>query len=169
MNISIIAAMDKNGLIGKNGVLPWHLPKDLEYFKKVTTGHIVIMGRKTYESLGKPLQKRRNIVLTNNKSFKADGVEIVYSVEEALSKIYKKDEEVFIIGGKKIYEQFISVSNKLYITKIEYEFKGDTYFPYIDYNDWELVSIKRGILDELNPYKYYYYIYKRRKWSDNNG
>lgn len=160
MGISIIVAMDKNRLIGKNGVLPWYLPNDLAYFRKVTMGHTIVMGRKTYESIGKPLDGRKNIVLTTNRRFKANGVEVAYSIKEVLSKV-NKDEEVFIIGGGEIYKQFLSFADKLYITKIEHEFKGDTYFPNINYNDWKIVSIKKGVVDELNPYNYYYCVYVR--------
>lgn len=162
MGISIIVAMDKKRLIGRNGDLPWHLPNDLEYFRNVTMGHMIVMGRKTFEAIGKPLDGRKNVVLTREVNYKAEGIEVVHSIKEVLSKV-DNNQEIFIIGGGEIYKQFLPYADKLYITKIDYEFEGDTYFPNVNSNEWEKVSIKKGITDELNPYNYYFNIYKRKK------
>ena len=130
MIISIIAAVSDNNVIGKNNKLPWHLPEDLKRFKEVTSGHTVIMGRKTYESIGRPLPNRVNIVITRNKDFKPKGVKVVHSIEEALSLASEAGEtETFIIGGAEIYKQALPLANKIYLTRINKNYKGDAYFP----------------------------------------
>ncbi|MDW7675201.1 MAG: dihydrofolate reductase [Bacillota bacterium] len=143
MTISIIVAMDKNSLIGKGNELPWNIPEDLAYFKEITTGHKVIMGRKTFESIGKPLPNRTNIVITRDTDFKPAGCQVVNSVEEVMDLI-KKDEEAFIIGGAQVYKRFLPLTNKLYITKIAGEYTGETYFPPFNCDEWECISEKAG-------------------------
>lgn len=133
--LSIIVAMSSNRAIGINNTLPWHLSEDLKHFKTLTTGHTIIMGRKTYESIGKPLPNRRNIVVTRNLNTFYDGVEIVHSLEDAFS-ISSNDEEVFIIGGSNIYEQSLNLVKHLYITEIKKAFEGDAFFPKIDKSLW---------------------------------
>ena len=133
--LSIIAAMSSNRAIGINNTLPWHLTEDLKHFKSLTTGHTIIMGRKTYESIGKPLPNRRNIVVSRNLNTFYDGVEIVHSLEDAFS-ISSNDEEVFIIGGSNIYEQSLNLVEYLYITEIAKAFEGDAFFPEIDKSLW---------------------------------
>ncbi len=133
--LSIIVAMSSNLAIGVNNTLPWHLSEDLKHFKSLTTGHTIIMGRKTYESIGRPLPNRRNIVVSRNLNTFYDGVEIVNSLEDALS-ISSNDEEVFIIGGSNIYEQSLSFVEYLYITEIAKAFEGDAFFPEIDKSLW---------------------------------
>lgn len=146
MKIIMIAAMARNGVIGKNGKMLWHLPGDLKRFKKLTTGHIVIMGRKTYESIGKPLPNRTNIIVTGKVDYKASQVVIVHSFEEAISRARQISEchsplkHIFIIGGAKIYEQALSVADEIYLTSIEQSFEGDTYFPEIDKAIWKLTE-----------------------------
>lgn len=140
MSLSIIAALDKNSLIGSKGTLPWHLPEDLAWFKEQTLGKVVVMGRKTWLSLGKSLPGRRNIVLTNNKDFCAEGAELVHSVEEILA--VAKHNEVFIIGGAEVFKQFLPLSDKLYLSFIDAAFAGDTYFPPYDIEEWALTSQK---------------------------
>ena len=135
--ISIIAAVSKNGMIGVDNKLPWDLPKDLKRFKELTTGNVVIMGRKTYESIGKPLPNRINIVITRNKDFSVPGVLTAKSLQNALLKA-GGEKEIFIIGGGEIYSQAISYSNKRYITEVDMEVEGDTTFPDIDKNRWSL-------------------------------
>lgn len=161
--ISMIFAMDQNRLIGKNNDLPWHIPDDMAYFKRTTEGHSVLMGRKTYESFGsKPLPRRQNIIMTQNRQFTADGCAVIHTVEEALKLISEtKDEEFFIIGGSEIYKLFMPHADRLYITHIEAAFEGDAYFP--DYNEAEWKEIRRvkGVKDEKNPYDYYYTVYER--------
>jgi dihydrofolate reductase len=162
--ISIITAYDQNRLIGNDSSLPWHIPADLKYFKQLTEGRIVVMGRKTFESLGKPLPNRINIVLTNNKeSFYSRGCLVFDSLYALLNFIdIFSDEEVFIIGGSSIYSQFLPYVNRLYVTKIEHEFEGNTYFPDFNEDDWKMISSTKGIKDENNPYDYYFNIYERK-------
>lgn len=157
--ISLILAMDKNNLIGNKGKLPWHIPEDLAYFKKITTGHTVIMGRKTFESIGKILPERENIVITRKKDFNADGCIVVHSVEEVLNLI--NDKEAFVIGGGEVYELFLPYVERLYITKIEAEFEGDTYFKKFNKKEWKLISKTRGRKNKNIPFKYSFLVYER--------
>jgi dihydrofolate reductase len=163
MNLSIIVAMDKNNLIGNNNKMPWYLPSDLNYFKLKTLNHPVVMGRKTFESIGRPLPDRRNIILTRNKTYAQQGCEVIHSKEELLNQFKDSSEEVFICGGAEIYKQFLPYSNKLYITRIEEEFEGDTYFPSINLELWEKVSSQQGVKDKQNPYDYSFNLYKRKR------
>lgn len=160
--IAFIVAMDKNRVIGKDNKLPWHLPEDLKFFKRVTIGNKVIMGRKTFESIGKPLPQRENIILTRNKNFTADGCTIVTSVEEIKNYESQTNEELFIIGGAEIFNQTFSITNRLYITFIDEEFDGDTFFPGFNKNEWNLISKEKGIRDEKNPHDYYFLVYDRK-------
>ncbi|MCP8968962.1 dihydrofolate reductase [Ectobacillus ponti] len=155
--ISMIAAMDENNLIGRNNALPWHLPADLAHFKRVTTGHTIVMGRNTFASIGRPLPNRRNMVLTRDPAFQAEGCEVIHSLQDI-----PQEEEVFIIGGAKVYEQAISFADRLYITRIHETFSGDTYFPAIDSAEWELVSCEAGQTDERNVYAHDFLLYKRK-------
>ena len=136
--ISIIAAVSKNGVIGVDNKLPWDLPEDLKRFKELTTGNVVIMGRKTYESIGKPLPNRINIVITRNKDFFVPGVITTNSLESALLKA-GGDKHIFIIGGGEIYKQSIGFADKLYITEVDMEVEGDTKFPTIS-NEWSVTE-----------------------------
>lgn len=158
MTISIITAMDKNRVIGKNNSLPWYLPDDLNFFKKMTLNSSVVMGRKCFESIGKPLPNRKNIVLSRN-SFKHKNIESYSSVEEIIEK-YKN---FYVIGGSQIYNAFLPYADKLIITKIEYEFEGDTFFPEINWNEWALESSVEGKIDEKNKYKHSFNIYRRKQ------
>lgn len=146
---SIIVAFDKNRLIGKNNKMPWHFPEDLKYFKEITLNKKVVMGNNTFQSilqyLDKPLPNRHNIVITRKHHY--DFVECFSSIDLFLKKYLNSKEEIFIIGGKMIYEQFIQIVDRLYITHINKEYEGDTYFPNISYQDFELVSEKK--IDEL--------------------
>lgn len=162
MSLSIIAAVDQNQLIGSQGKIPWKLPADLQYFKKRTMGSPIIMGRKTFESIGSALPGRRNIILTRNKDFTAKKCEIIHSKNKILDNFLEKEEESFIIGGAEIYKQFLAYSDKLYLTVIEHEFSGDTYFPEIDWENWDKISEKKGTTDSKNPYPYSYHIYQRK-------
>ncbi|MGM9925125.1 MAG: dihydrofolate reductase [Bacillus sp. (in: firmicutes)] len=160
MIVSIIVAMDENRVIGKDNSMPWRLPRELQYVKKTTMGHPLIMGRKNYESIGRPLPGRRNIILTRDTEFEAQGCEIVHSPEEAL-RICAGEEEIFIFGGEQIYKIFLERTDKLYITKIHHAFEGDTFFPEINESEWKEVSVEQGITDEKNPYIYYFHVYER--------
>jgi dihydrofolate reductase len=160
MSISYIVAMDIQQAIGLGNDLPWRLPADLAYFKKTTMDHTILMGRKTYESIGKPLPNRTNVILTQNKNYHAEGCLIVHSVEEAVEQF--KNEEVFVIGGAEVFQLFMPSVDRLYITLIEHEFKADTYFPEFDIDDWVLVSSEDGIKDAKNPYDYSFLVYTKR-------
>ncbi|KPB06577.1 dihydrofolate reductase [Bacillus sp. CHD6a] len=162
--ISIIVATDKNNLIGKDNDLPWRIPADLAYFKQVTLGNTIVMGRKTYESIGKPLPNRRNIVLSR-QDYHADGCETLHSLEEVVS-MDEEGKELFIIGGAHIFKEALPFADFLYLTFIDEEFEGDTYFPEVKENDWELISSEKGIKDEKNPYDYYFKKFKRTSTLD---
>ncbi len=159
--LSIIAAMDKNYGIGYGGKLPWRLPADLKRFKDLTRGHAVLMGRKTYESIGRPLPERRNIVITRDKNFSAPGCEIAASLAEAIA--LAGDGEAFVIGGGEIYSQAMPFSGRLYITEVEGDFQTDTFFPKIDLGVWEEESRESHEPDEKNPHKYGFVVYGRKK------
>ena len=159
--ISLLVAMDKNRLIGKDNDLPWRLPADLAYFKRVTMGHPIVMGRKTYESIGRPLPGRENIIITRNTDFVAPGCKIIYTIEDIL-KLEAEDKEVFVIGGSEIFNEILSSANKLYITLIEDCFEGDTYFPEVRTEEWQLISEEKGIKDDKNPYDYYFQVFERK-------
>lgn len=158
MIISIITAMDKNRVIGKDNALPWKLPSELQYVKAVTMGAPIVMGRKNYESIGRPLPGRRNIILTRDKNYKVDGCEIAHSKAQVL-KMCAEEVEVFIFGGQEIYQLFLPIVDKLYITKINHEFEGDTFFPEVNMGEYIEISKKDGVTDERNPYEHCFYVY----------
>lgn len=153
MRLSIIVAMDENQVIGNNNQLPWHLPADLKHFKTITMGKPIIMGRKTFESIGKPLPGRQNIVVTRTREFHADGVASVHSIDEALELVQHCD-EAMIIGGSQLFESTLSKANRLYLTYIHQHFTGDTFFPKFEYNEWQELSREQHEPDEKNPYAY---------------
>lgn len=162
-NLSIIVAMDKNRLIGKDNDIPWHIPHDLKHFKNTTTGHTIIMGRKTYESLPKPLPNRPHIVITSDKNYTTHKeVKIVHSIEDAILAA-PDNEEVFVVGGAKIYEQFLDKVNKLYLTFIDHAFEGDTYFPEIDFSQWELIFEEHHQTDDKENHIHFTYKNFQRK------
>ena len=151
--ISIIVAMANNRVIGKNNKMPWHLPADLAHFKKVTFGKPIVMGRRTYESIGRPLPGRKNIVISSNPEYMLKGCETATSVESAF-ELVKNEEEVFIIGGGYLYSQLLPKADKLYLTFIDLDTDGDTQFP--DFRQLNLKEEKREkyLKDEKNPYDY---------------
>lgn len=154
--ISIIVAMDKNRVIGFEGKIPWRLPADLKRFKQLTMGHAVIMGRKTFESLGKPLPGRTNIVVTRRKDFRAQGCMVVHSLQEGL-KVAGKDP--FVIGGAELYKQALPLAGRLYITQVDLRVpKGDAHFPEINRKEWKLVEEQSG---ENNNLQFRYLTYDR--------
>ena len=161
--LSIIVAIAKNNVIGKDNKLIWHLPEDLKRFKRLTTGHNIIMGRKTFESLGRVLPNRKHIVLCNDMKLDIndENVEIIDSIDK-LKQYEEAEEESFIIGGATIYKLLLPKADKLYITKINQEFEGDVYFPEIDENVWKVVETEKGIKDEKNPYDYEYVTYVKK-------
>ena len=151
MIVSIIAAMDRNRLIGNKNQLPWHLPADFAHFKAVTMGKPIIMGRKTFESIGKPLPGRTNIVLSRNPETQFDGVLCVASFEEALDAVAEA-EEVMIIGGSAIYEMLLPRINRMYLTYVDAEFEGDAWFPEYDESQWQEKQSVICKTDEKNLY-----------------
>lgn len=165
MMISFVWAEDENRVIGLEGVLPWHLPADLKFFKKVTMTGTMLMGRKTYESFPNgPLPGRDHIVLTRNQDYSVDSdqVTVVHSKEEALDLIHDSNEPVHIIGGANIFDQFKNEVNTLYRTVVHDTFDGDTIMPAIEYEQFELVSSEEGQVDDKNKYPHTYMIYKRK-------
>lgn len=162
--ISLLVAMDKNQVIGLNGDMPWHLPNDLKYFKEKTMDNTIIMGRKTFESLGRVLPNRYHIVITKNKDLVLPNeIDIIYDMAEVFElNNNHPDKELFVIGGGKIFEQVLPHADRLYITLINEEFNGDVYFPSFNKENWELTSDIKGIKDERNPYDYHYLQYDRK-------
>ena len=158
--ISLIAAMDENRLIGKNNDLPWRLPADLAYFKKVTMDHTVVMGRKTFESIGKPLPGRENVIVTSQQDYKVEGATVVHSIDELLA-LDTNSKELFIIGGAHLYEQNLPYADRLYLTEIQEQFEGDAYFPAFNQSEWNVISKEQGVKDEKNPYPYFFTVYER--------
>ena len=159
MIISLIVAMDKNNLIGKNNKIPWHIPGELKRFRAITMGKPIIMGRKTFESIGKPLDGRENVVLTNNKSYKQTGVKIYNNISEVISDFTNYD-EIFIIGGSEIYALVLPLAHKLYVTKIDKIYDGDTWFPKIRYNEWKIQESTQ-ITEETTQTQYENIIYTK--------
>jgi len=160
MIISLIAAMDQNKLIGSNNELPWYLPADFKHFKEVTMGKPVVMGRKTFESIGKPLPGRKNIVISRS-GFQADGVTVVDSVDKALREAGIV-EEVMIIGGANIYSQVIEIADKMYLTRVDTSCEGDAWFPDFDESEWLVVDELKIKADEKNNYDFDILVYDRK-------
>ncbi len=160
MIISLIAAMDNNHLIGRENGLPWHLPADFAHFKQVTMGKPVVMGRKTYESIGRPLPGRLNIVISRS-GFMADGITVVDSIEAALQAVGNV-EEVMIIGGANLYNQMIQQASRMYLTHVNADCEGDAWFPEINEDDWDVVSQQHHEADEKNNYDFTMITYQRK-------
>lgn len=159
----IMAARAKNNVIGKDNDLVWHLPADLKFFKQTTKGHTLIMGRKTFESLGNPLPHRDSWIISRNKEYSAEGITTFLSLESAIEAAENKGlETVFILGGGEVYQQAMSVADKLIITEVHEEFDGDTYFPEIDPQIWEVVSREEHQADERNKYDFTFVEYARK-------
>lgn len=156
--INYIVAIDKNNGIGKDNKLPWKLSEDLKYFKEVTMGYPIVMGRKTYDSIGRPLPGRENIVVTRQKDLQIKGCTIINSPKEVL----KMDKDMFVIGGAELFNQLSDVVGRLYITYIDEEFDCDTFFNW-NVEEWkELIPETKGIKNEKNPYDYYFRVYERK-------
>lgn len=156
--ITLIAAASQNQVLGKDNKLIWHLPKDLKRFKTLTSGHCIIMGRKTFESLPKALPNRTNIVLTRNPAYQAQDAVVVHSVEEALEHS-KNDGQPFILGGGEIYSLFIPIAHKIELTRIHHNFEGDAYFPKIDPKQWKLIFQEDYYKKEDHPYDFSFLTY----------
>ncbi len=166
MKISAIVATANNLVIGKDNQIPWYLPADLRYFKKTTLNHHILMGRNCYESIGRPLPKRTNIIITRNPYFIASGCIIAHSIEEALQVALKNgEEEAFIIGGAQIYQQSIDYWDRLYLTEVALDVPGDVFFPSIDWQQWKEVSAQAHLPDEKNKHPYIFKVFERIKVS----
>ncbi|MBS4190920.1 dihydrofolate reductase [Bacillus sp. FJAT-49705] len=160
--ISLIWAMDENRVIGRINELPWHIPEDLKFFKRTTMGQPIAMGRKTWDSLRRPLPGRENIVVTRNPAFLSEGCTVLNSIEELIKFSNQREDEIFVIGGAEIFKLVLPFTDRLYLTRIYHQFEGDTYFPEINFLDWELISKEKGLKDEKNPFDYEFEIYKRK-------
>lgn len=159
-----IWAQDKNGLIGKNDRLPWHLPNDLRFFREKTVNNTLVMGRKTFEGMGgRPLPNRQTIVLTKNTAYQNDQVLVMHSVEEVIAYSKRTETIIYIAGGSAVYEAFLPHCDELYRTVIDHSFEGDTYFPAVDWNEWQLVQQIAGTMDEKNQYPHVFETFKNNK------
>ena len=161
MSLSIIVAMAENGVIGRNGGLPWHLASDLKLFKDFTMGHTLLMGRKTFDEVGKPLPGRRTILITRQEDFRPPGVSIAHSMDEAL-RLLPEGEETFVVGGSQIYAQTLPLATRLYLTLVKANVDGDTWFPALNFEDWTEVSRKDYLADERNDYPFTFKLFERR-------
>ena len=151
--LSTIVAASENNVIGKDNQLLWHLPDDLKHFKRTTKGHHVIAGRKTFESQGKPLPHRTNIIVTRNPDYRAEGCIVVNSLDRAL-ELAQADDEPFIIGGEQIYRMALPLVERIYLTRVHAEFEGDTFFPELDMDQWKEISREYYSKDERNEYPF---------------
>ncbi|TWT07756.1 dihydrofolate reductase [Planococcus sp. CPCC 101016] len=158
--ISLMVAHDPNRVIGKDNELPWHIPADLAYFKEHTIGKGIVMGRNTFESIGRPLPKRRNIVVTRNDDYQAEGVDVVHNLQDAVKLAKEVHEEVMVIGGEQIFNSVLDEADRLYITLVHQAFEGDTYFPAYG-REWKLVSESEQQISNEVPFSYL--VYERRK------
>lgn len=159
MIVSIVVAVSENHAIGKDNKLLWRLPRDLKHFKDITTGHTIIMGRKTYDSVGRPLPNRRNIIITR-QPITIEGCEVVNSLDAALA-LCRDEAEIFIVGGAEIYRQAMHLTNRIYLTLIHKNFEGDTYFPDIKANTWKTIEQEDFEPDEKNPLPYSFITFER--------
>lgn len=158
--LSMIVAMANNNIIGRNNDMPWHLPADLAYFKKITLGKPIIMGRKTFESIGRPLPGRRNIVISRDEHYQAAGIDVVNSVEQALALVDGND-EIMVIGGGAIYSHCLAKAERLYVTHIDANIEGDTQFPDFYDGNWLKVNSERRLSDDKNIYSLDFCVYER--------
>jgi len=159
--VSLIVAMAKNRVIGVNNTLPWHLPADLKHFKSLTMGHHIVMGRKTYESIGKPLPGRTSVVVTRNADYSVPDVIVVSSLEAAISAC-GDDEEIFVIGGAELYRQAIDLADRIYLTEIDADISGDAHFTELDRKLWQETGRDSHAPDEKNRHPYHFVVYDRK-------
>jgi dihydrofolate reductase len=162
VKLAIIVATDEQGLIGKDNDLPWKLSADLQYFRKVTMGKPIVMGRNTHESIGRALPGRQNIVVTKNNDFAAEGCTIVHSVAEALD-VCSNEDEVMVMGGASLYEQCLPHAERLYLTQVHASLEGDTWFPDWRKSDWHEISREDHYADDKNEYDYSFIVFDRIK------
>ena len=162
MTVSIIVATTENLVIGKDNKIPWYLPADLKYFKRTTLNHHILMGRKCYESIGRPLPKRTNVIITRNPFYIASNCITVHSLKEGIELARSNNEdELFIIGGGQIYEMALPFADRIYLTKVDLEVEGDVFFPEINYENWKLISKENHGKDDKNEYNYSFIILER--------
>lgn len=161
MRVSMIVAMSENRTIGRDGDLPWRLPDDLKRFKRLTMGHAIIMGRKTFDSIGRPLPGRTNIVLSRDPAYRADGVDVVDSLDAALSLAAEREgaDEAFIIGGAALFDLGLPRADRIYLTAVHANVDGDVFFPAVDFFDWRLVEYLRHARDDKHDYSFSYRTY----------
>lgn len=163
LHISLLVAASENNVIGKNNQLPWHLPNDLKYFKNLTWGMPIVMGRKTFDSIGKPLPGRKSIVITRNKDWKFGGVAVVHSIQDAIDQSERFGvKEIFVIGGAHVFEAAFPLATRLYLTRIRHHFDGDVFLPPIDERKWKLVNSHDHAADEKNKYPHTYEVWERK-------
>ncbi len=160
MGVYLVAAVDRKGNIGWRGSLPWDLPADRRHFRQLTMGHVVVMGRRTFQSIGRPLDGRINVVLSRERAFSAKGCITLHSPEEVMERFRGK--EIFVIGGGEVFRAFIPVAERIYLTRIDHEFEGDTTFPPVDPSLWEEMERREGKVDRENPYPHTFITYIRK-------
>lgn len=161
--VSIVVAAAENNVIGKDNDLIWHLPADLKHFKRLTMGHPMIMGRKTFEAIGKPLPGRTSIIITSQQDYTAAGCIVVHSLEEAIAKGRELDEIVSVIGGANVYQQALPHTDKVYLTRVHHSFEGDVYFPELPENEWQVTEQEHHEPDEKNKYSYTFLTLERQR------
>ncbi|MBT8145271.1 MAG: dihydrofolate reductase [Gammaproteobacteria bacterium] len=167
MKLSLICAMDENMVIGRNNSLPWHLPEDLKYFKRTTMGKCIIMGRKTYESIGRPLPGRTNIIVTRSRDYEVENARVVDCLTDAIElaetiAFIDGSDEAFVIGGAELYKHALPFVDRMHLTMVHAEVEGDTFFPDFDVEEWEEVDKAHFDADEANPYDYSICVFERR-------
>jgi dihydrofolate reductase len=160
--LSIIVAMAKNRVIGINNTLPWHLPADLKHFKALTMGHHIVMGRKTYESIGRPLPGRTSVVVTRNPELNIEGCVIAHSLDQAIAAC-DGDDQIFVVGGAELYAQALPIADRLLITEIQMDVTGDAYFPDFRRDEWQEISREVCSQQEPQPLEYHFAAYQRRQ------
>ncbi len=161
MTLAIIVATDEQGLIGKDNDLPWKLSADLQYFRRITMGKPIVMGRNTHESIGRALPGRHNIVITSDKNYQAEGCSVVHSIDAALAECMD-DEEIMVMGGASLYKQLLPQADKLYLTKVHANLEGDTWFPDWHKDHWQEISCDDHLADDKNEYPYSFIIYQKK-------
>jgi dihydrofolate reductase len=167
MIVSLIAAMGENRVIGAKGSLPWHLPRDMRHFKTLTTGHPVVMGRKTFETLNVPLPNRHNVVITTDPSYVADGADVAASLEAALATV-GDDEDIFVAGGGEIYRLALPRADRIYLTVVHHHFQGDTWFPEFSMEHWQLIEDFRYEPDERHAWAHSFRLYRCRSHASDS-
>ena len=168
IKVSMIVAVAENGVIGRNNQLPWYLPEDLKYFKRVTMGKPIVMGRKTFESIGKPLPGRVNIIVTRNPNYLAEGIKVVTDIDAAIKladdiAVLDGSEELMVIGGAQLYADILPSVDRLYLTEVHAEVEGDAFFPVIDKEEWEEIAREKFLAEGPNTYDYSFVVLDRRK------